>query len=418
MNSRKRFDIGWADLTAGLAACTSRADGGDAARRIERWFDDGAGDAFACLSVRTGLDLYLEQLALPAGSEVLMSALTIPDMARVVARHGLVVVPVDVDPSTLAPRADAWRRAAGPKTRLAILAHLFGTRVSLEPLVELRRERGILVLEDAAQAFTGPDWRGDPAADVTMFSFGPIKTATALQGAVLRVRDRAVLEGMRRVHAALPRATQGAFAKRIFKYGMLKALTWRPVYAAFVRINGALGRPVDGVIQRTVRGFPGGEFFVSIRHRPCPAMFSLLARRLERCGPEHTDGRRLAERAQMGEELAHAVGDVITVPGMRAPTRTHWVFTVATERPDELVADMRDAGFDATRVATMTALPAPEGRPELEPREARALIARLVYLPLYPELGSARRALLADIARAHATRVPAADFDAQPTPAS
>ncbi|MCY2962011.1 MAG: DegT/DnrJ/EryC1/StrS family aminotransferase [Planctomycetota bacterium] len=413
MYSRKRFDVGWTDLLAGLAACTSRADGAQAAERVERWFDGGAGDAFACLSVRTGLDLYLEQLALPHGSEVLMSALTIPDMARVVARHGLVVVPVDVDPATLAPRPDAWRRAAGPKTRLAILAHLFGTRVSLDPLVELRRERGILVLEDDAQAFTGPDWRGDPAADVSMFSFGPIKTATALQGAVLRVRDRAVLERMRAVHATLPRSTQLAFAKRTFKYGGLKALSWRPVYAAFFALCRARGRSVDDVIQKTVRGFPGGDLFVKIRHQPCAAMYSLLARRMER-----SDGSRVAERAELGDGLARAIGDLVAVPGMRAPVHTHWVFTVLADRPDELVERLRAAGFDATRIATMTALPAPESRPELEPREARALLSRLVYLPLYPELGRARLSHLAELVRQHAGSVAASSLDAHPTPAS
>jgi dTDP-4-amino-4,6-dideoxygalactose transaminase len=182
MYSRKRFDIGWGDLAAGLAGCATTHGRRRAAERIERWFDGGKGDALACLSVRSGLDLYLEVLALPAGTEVLMSALTIPDMARVIEKHGLLVVPVDVDSATLAPCPEAWKRAAGPKARLAILAHLFGTRVPLDPLVELRKERGILVLEDCAQAFTGPDWKGDPRADVSMFSFGPIKTATALGG--------------------------------------------------------------------------------------------------------------------------------------------------------------------------------------------------------------------------------------------
>lgn len=342
-----------------------------------------------------------------------MSALTIPDMARVVAKHGLVVVPVDVDPATLAPRPEAWRRAAGPKTRIAILAHLFGTRVSLEPLVELRRERGILVLEDDAQAFTGPEWRGDPAADVSMFSFGPIKTATALQGAVLRVRDRAVLERMRAVHAGLPRATQGEFAKRIAKYAGLKALSWRPVYATFVASCESRGRSVDDVIQKTVRGFPGGDLFVKIRHQPCAAMFALLARRLERC-----DGSRSAERADLGNGLARAIGDLVAVPGMRAPIHTHWVFTVMADRPDELVKALREAGFDATRVATLTAIPAPEGRPELDPREARALVSRLVYLPLYPELGRERTAQLADLVRRHAGPAAAPEFRVQPTPAS
>ncbi|MBL8861585.1 MAG: DegT/DnrJ/EryC1/StrS aminotransferase family protein [Planctomycetes bacterium] len=412
MLSRKRFDIGWTDLLAGLAAATSRSDGAAAAQRVERWFDAGAGDACACLSVRTGLDLYLEALALPAQSEVLMSALTIPDMVRVVERHGLVAVPVDVDPGTLAPRPEAWRRAAGPRTRAAILAHLFGTRVPLDPLVELRQERGVLVLEDDAQAFTGPGWRGDPAADVSMFSFGPIKTATALQGAVLRVRDPAVRARMRALHAQYPRASQGEFARRVVKYAGLKALTWRPVYTTFVASCGWRGVGVDEVIQKTVRGFPGGDLFQKLRHRPSPALLSLLARRLEHC-----DGSQAAERAQLGERIASELAGAVLVPGSRAPVRTHWVFAVAVERPDELVARLREAGFDGTRVATMSAVPAPAGRPELEPREARALVARLVYLPLYPGLGAARAARLVDLVRRHAGAVAPSTLGPAATPA-
>jgi dTDP-4-amino-4,6-dideoxygalactose transaminase len=246
-----------------------------------------------------------------------------------------------------------------------------------------------------------------------MFSFGPIKTATALQGAVLRVRDRAVLERMRAVHAALPRAPQGEFAQRIVKYSGLKALSWRPVYSAFVASCASRGHSVDDVIQKTVRGFPGGDLFVKIRHQPCAAMFALLARRLERC-----DGSHAAERADLGNGLARAIGDLVAVPGMRAPIHTHWVFTVLADRPDDLVQCLREAGFDATRVATLTAVPAPEGRPELEPREARALVSRLVYLPLYPEIGRERTARLAELVRRHAGTAAVPVFGAQPAPAS
>jgi dTDP-4-amino-4,6-dideoxygalactose transaminase len=406
MYSRKRFDIGWSDMLAGLAACAGRGDGARAAGRVERWFDGGSGDALACLSVRSGLDLYLEQLALPRGSEVLMSALTIPDMARVVEHHGLVVVPVDVDPATLAPRPEAWRRAAGPATRAAILAHLFGTRVPLDPLVELRRERGILVLEDCAQAFTGPDWKGDPQADVSMFSFGPIKTATALAGAVLRVKDGALLARMRAAHAAWPQQSQGQFAQRIAKYSGLKAVSYRLPYSGFVRWCESRGSTMDEVVQKTVRGFPGGDLFVKIRHRPSPALLALLARRLERC-----DGRRVAERAALAARLAEAIGGAAAVPGLRAPLHTHWVFTLVAERPDALVDALRAEGFDATRVATLSALPAPAGRSELDPREARALLTRLVYVPLYPEMGWETAERIAAVVRASAG-VPRVDVQA------
>ena len=49
----------------------------------------------------TGFDLLLQTLKLPAGSEILCSAITIPDMIYLVRHHGLVPVPVDLDVATL-----------------------------------------------------------------------------------------------------------------------------------------------------------------------------------------------------------------------------------------------------------------------------------------------------------------------------
>jgi dTDP-4-amino-4,6-dideoxygalactose transaminase len=62
----------------------------------------------------------------------------------------------------------------------------------VEPLFERARSLGLFVFEDAAQAFTAPDWRGSAGADATYFSFGTIKTATAMGGALVRVPDAAL----------------------------------------------------------------------------------------------------------------------------------------------------------------------------------------------------------------------------------
>jgi dTDP-4-amino-4,6-dideoxygalactose transaminase len=74
------------------------------------------------------------------------------------------------------------------------------------------------------------------------------------------------------------------------------------------------------------------------------------------------------------------------VPGQRAPLHTHWVFTVLADRPQELVSALRAEGFDATQVATMKSVPAPQGRSELAPRQAEEMLKTMVYLPVYPEL--------------------------------
>lgn len=395
MYARKRLDIGWSDLFAGLTACAFAHAAKPPRRAVESWFGP-TGDAFACLSVRSGLDLYLEMLALPRGSEVLMSALTIPDMCKVVEHYGLVPIPVDVDARTLAPRPEAWRAAVTPRTRLALVAHLFGTRTPLEPLAELRREHGILVLEDCAQAHTGQDFKGDPLADVSMFSFGPIKTATALAGGVLRIKDRSILERMRAVHATWPVQSRWGYTKRLFKYALLKSITQPLLYSGFVQACRACGTTHDKVIQGTVRGFKGGDFFEKIRHQPSIPLLALMRRRLER-GSE----RRVSQRTERARRLIDGVGAGLEIPGASAPLHTFWVFTVLSNRPDDLVDSLRQGGFDATRIATMSAVPAPASRPELEPREARALLARLVYLPVYPEMPRSRVDAMAAIVRGH-----------------
>lgn len=67
-------------------------------------------DVGLCL-YRTGFDLLLQSLRLPKGSEVLCSAITIPDMLYVIRSHGLVPVPVDLDPKTLAVDMEQLRLA-------------------------------------------------------------------------------------------------------------------------------------------------------------------------------------------------------------------------------------------------------------------------------------------------------------------
>ncbi len=74
---RKRVDIGWSDLGAALAHCLLPDNRAARTTELERlWSSDD--DAVACLSVRSGFDLWLSAVNLPAGSEVLVSAITIP----------------------------------------------------------------------------------------------------------------------------------------------------------------------------------------------------------------------------------------------------------------------------------------------------------------------------------------------------
>jgi hypothetical protein len=138
---RKRFDIGWSDICYGIVRSCWLADRANTLRRVEgEW--SNADDALACLSVRSGFDLLLQTADWPKGSEVLMSALTIPDMVRIVKHHEHTAIPIDLDMSCLAPKLDNIRSAINSKTKAIVIAHLFGTRVPLDPIIELAAAGG------------------------------------------------------------------------------------------------------------------------------------------------------------------------------------------------------------------------------------------------------------------------------------
>ena len=165
MIPRKRIDIGWADLASGVMGCFAPRN--DARTSIETTWDTRS--SLACLSVRSGFDALLSVLALPPGSEVLVSAVTIEDMPRIITEHGLVPVPVDMDMQTLQVSLDSLERARTPRTRLLLLAHLFGTRMPMQAVVEFSDKYDIVLLEDCAQGYTGDGWRGDAAANVCLW---------------------------------------------------------------------------------------------------------------------------------------------------------------------------------------------------------------------------------------------------------
>src|SRR5258708_19650779 len=94
----------------------------------------------SAFTVRTGFDMCVGALVLPAGSEILMSAMTIKEMVNIAKHHGLVPIPLDIESGTLAPEIATIENAITERTRAIVIAHLFGTRMPMGPVIELRSE--------------------------------------------------------------------------------------------------------------------------------------------------------------------------------------------------------------------------------------------------------------------------------------
>lgn len=383
-------DIGWADLVFGLLRSVWPADPAATQARIEgRW--SGAQDTLACLSVRSGLDLLLQAAAWPQGSEVLVSAVTIPDMIALLAQHGLVPVPIDLDPETLAVDLDQLRQAIGPRTRAILVAHLFGSRMVLAPLLTIAREYGLFVIEDCAQAYDGV-YRGDPGSDARLWSFGPIKTETALGGAIAQIDDARLLARMRRIQSGYPRQRRSAFARRALLMAALKFLARPRRFALFVALCRLQGRDHDRLLYTAVRGFAGRNLLARLRHQPSAPLLHLLERRLR-----HADADRVARRAAFARRILARLPEHVQI-GARSQRHAHWVIPILSAAPDTLVRVLQAQGFDATRVASsLISVPPAATRPQFDPARTRCWLERIVYLPTYQPVPDHRLAQLARI---------------------
>jgi dTDP-4-amino-4,6-dideoxygalactose transaminase len=378
---RHRLDLTVRHLLYAAMACCRPADSDRLGRSILA--HGGRADGIVCFSVRSGFELLLDALELPPGSEVAVSAITHPDMVRIIERHGLRPVAVDIDSATLAPRHDLLKDAITSRTRAILVAHLFGSRFDLGPVAETARRHGLPLVEDCAQSLRGPGDSGYPGADVAMFSFGSIKTSPALGGAIVYVRDESVRTRMEEIQAAWPRQRRLAYLKRVSRFAGLLVLGEPTIFGAFARAAAHFGADVEQLVNASVHAVhpPSSadeeRFTVWLRHRPSIPMLALLERRLRRF-----DAERLRLRAQRGEELLQRLPPAVT-PGRAADVRTHWVFPVAVDEPGELTRVLRTKGFDATSPTSIAAIDSSDGA---RPVTAHDLMARVVFVPAYPEL--------------------------------
>jgi dTDP-4-amino-4,6-dideoxygalactose transaminase len=127
---------------------------GPAVAQFEREFAEYCGVRH-CVGVANGsdaLELILRAAGIGAGHEVVLPANTFIATALAVARCGATPVLVDCDADYQLIDLAAAAAAIGSATRAIIGVDLFGQAAPLAALEALAEERGVLLLEDAAQA--------------------------------------------------------------------------------------------------------------------------------------------------------------------------------------------------------------------------------------------------------------------------
>ena len=172
--------------------------------RLSRLYADRDGRYLLTSSCSLALETALELCGLAPGDEVLLPSYNFPSAANAVLRAGGVPVFCDIDPDT---QNISLRDAAAkitPRTKAVIPVHYAGISCPMNRLLELSKEAGLTVIEDAAQAIDAY-YQGislGTLGDFGCVSFHYTKNISCGEGGLLLCKSREAYEAARcyRVH--------------------------------------------------------------------------------------------------------------------------------------------------------------------------------------------------------------------------
>ncbi len=165
--------------------------GGDEIKTFEKNFAAYHNTAH-CVAVANGtdaLEIAIEALNLPKGSEVIVPANSFIASSEAVSRQGYTVVFCDCDPETYTISIPSLKSKITSKTSAIVAVHLYGHPCDMDALNELAQQHDLKIIEDCAQSH-GAEYKGKRIGGlghISAFSFYPGKNLGAYgdAGAIL-----------------------------------------------------------------------------------------------------------------------------------------------------------------------------------------------------------------------------------------
>ncbi len=151
----------------------------------------GARQAVAVNSGTSALDIAVQALDLPKGSEIITTPFTFAATSNAILYNGHVPVFADIDSTTRNIHPDEIRRKINSKTRAIIYVDYAGHPCAIDEIREIAREHDLQLIEDACHAL-GASYNGRQIgtfADMTIFSFHPVKPITTGEGGAVVTDD-------------------------------------------------------------------------------------------------------------------------------------------------------------------------------------------------------------------------------------
>jgi dTDP-4-amino-4,6-dideoxygalactose transaminase/acetyltransferase-like isoleucine patch superfamily enzyme len=156
---------------------------GESVAAFERAFAAycGATHGVGVNSGASALHLALLAAGVDPGDEVITVPFTFVATVAAIQYVGARPVLVDIDPTTYTMDVERLAAAITPRTKAIIPVHLYGQPADMDPILDIARRHGVVVIEDAAQAH-GAQYKGRRAGSIGQlgcFSFYPAKNLGA-----------------------------------------------------------------------------------------------------------------------------------------------------------------------------------------------------------------------------------------------
>lgn len=147
--------------------------------------------AVVCSNGTAALHLACLAIGLKPGDEVIVSSITFAASSNCVLYCGATPVFADIRPDTYNIDVEDVKRKITDRTKAIVAVDFTGQATDLDELTKICKEKGIYLIEDAAHAI-GTKYKGRPVgsiADITTFSFHPVKTVTCGEGGACMTND-------------------------------------------------------------------------------------------------------------------------------------------------------------------------------------------------------------------------------------
>ncbi len=160
----------------------------------------GAAEAVSFTSGTAALHGATFAAGLKPGDEAVTTPMTFAATANCVLYQGATPVFADVCRDTLNLDPGQLAKIISSRTRAILPVDFGGHPADLAAILAMARERGLTVIEDACHAL-GAEYRGQKVgsiADLTVFSFHPVKHITTGEGGMVTTNDGRMAEILRR----------------------------------------------------------------------------------------------------------------------------------------------------------------------------------------------------------------------------